>query len=353
MAVLRKNHLIQKRNVLNEIRANNMTLQELRFFSIYLSKIHKDKPEETRIVRFPMGDFKAIMELGRIDIGYMKNVTNSLLCKVVNVPDERGGFVGFQLFKECTVSNDDNGEWYVEIDAHDKALPLMFEFKNRYFSYKLWNALRLRSVNQLRMYEVLKQYEGVGERILSIEELRGLLGIAKDEYPRYNNFKQWVLEPCLQALAEHTDIKFSYEPHGKRGQGGKIQFLRFIISKNEDYVDQLTLDMYIEESRLTVESDAEADGVPEDEYSALYRERIEFFLEACNNEFSFEQVAELNNILKENKDVKFRDETVCYDYIYRRYIKMDLQDKQTKGTDNQVKSRFGLVRYFIRNAVEV
>jgi len=356
MATLKKNHLVKKRNVLNEIRANNMTLQELRFFSIYLSKIHKDKPEETRVLRFPIEDFRAIMELGRIDIGYMKNVTNSLLCKVVNVPDERGGYTGFQLFKECTVSKDDNGEWYVEIDAHDKALPLMFEFKNKYFSYKLWNALRLRSPNQLRMYEILKQYEMAGERILNIDSLRELLGVGKDEYPRYNNFKQWVLTPCQQALTEHTDIKFTYEPHGKRGKGGKIQSLRFVIEKNEDYVDQLTLDMYIEQNKTDIEDEAAADdeAAPEGEYpiNTRYNDRIEFFMDACNREFSFEQVEELNNILKEIS-IPYTEQIYCYDYIHARYKKMDLEYKQKKGTDNKIKSRFGLLRFYIRNEIEL
>ena len=83
-----------------------------------------------------------------------------------------GGYNGFQLFKDCTVDIDDKAEWYIEIDAHDKALPLMFEFKDKYFSYQLWNALRLKSPNQLRMYEILKQYEKIGIRILSIDELK-------------------------------------------------------------------------------------------------------------------------------------------------------------------------------------
>ena len=189
MSTIKKNYLVKKRNVLNEIRANSMTLQELRFFSIYLSKINAKDPS-TRVVRFQMDDFRAIMDLGRIDISYMKNVTNSLLCKVVNVPNERGGFTGFQLFKECVVDMDENGEWYVEIDAHDKALPLMFEFQSRFFSYQLWNALRLRSSNQLRMYEILKQYEKIGSRVLGVDELKELLGVAKNEYPRFRACKK-------------------------------------------------------------------------------------------------------------------------------------------------------------------
>ena len=263
MPTLKDNYLVKKRNVLNEIRANSMTLQELRFFSIYLSKINSNDLN-TRVVRFSISDFQAIMELeSRLKIDDMKKVTENLLSKIVNVPIERGGYTAFQLFKECEVTTDEKGEWYVEIDAHDKALPLMFEFKSRYFSYKLWNALRLKSSNQLRMYEILKQYEHIGSRVLSIDELKELLGIKKDEYPRFGNFKIWVLDVCQKALKENTDIKFTYEPHGKKGDRGKILFLKFNIEKNEDYVDQLTLSMFIDENNLEVHNEVEAEGYEE------------------------------------------------------------------------------------------
>ena len=338
MATLRKNYLIQKRNVLNEIRSNNMTLQELRFFSIYLSKINKNKPDETRMVRFPVADFQSIMDLGRIDIGYMKGVTNSLLCKVVNVPNERGGYTGFQLFKECVVDVDDNGEWYVEIDAHDKALPLMFEFKNKYFSYQLWNALRLRSPNQLRMYEILKQYQVAGERILRVEDLRSLIGIGKDEYPRFNDFKKWVLDACQQALSEHTDIKFSYEPHGKKGKGGKVLTLKFSIEKNEDYIDQLTLDMFIEYNSQNLYDTPDAD----DEEITPYQERIELLMEACNNVFSKEEITVLMNRVRDCNIALLRDDIRLYHYLNDRYNEMLRQNQ--KGT---IKNPFGYVKSLI------
>lgn len=244
MAILYNNAIVEKRNVLNELRSNNMTVQELRFFSIYLSKINP-WDISTRVVRFPMSDFQRIMGFGRLNIAQLKSSTNSLLSKIVNIPTERGGYTAFQLFKECTVDKDDNGEWYVEIDAHDKALPLMFEFKNRYFTYELWNALRLKSPNQVRMYEILKQYEKLGRRELTIQELRELLGIAKNEYDRWERFRVRVLDSCQQALKETTDICYTYE-RGKVGKGGKWLTIIFHIQKNEDYIDQLTLDEFIE-----------------------------------------------------------------------------------------------------------
>ncbi|MCL2565765.1 MAG: replication initiation protein [Defluviitaleaceae bacterium] len=251
MSKIKDVFVVTKRNVLNEIKVNSMSLQELRFFSIYLSRINPSDVG-TRIVRFPLEDFKTVMELGRINIEHMKTVTNSLLAKVVNVPNDSGGYTGFQLFKQCVVDIDKKGEWYVEIDAHDRALPLMFEFKDRYFSYKLWNALRLKSANQLRMYEILKQYERVGERVIHVSELRNLLGIEQNEYPRYGDFKRWVLEACRTALAGNTDISFTYEPYGKKGQGGKIIQLKFNIEKNESYVDPISLAEFLEKGKSQV-----------------------------------------------------------------------------------------------------
>jgi len=349
MATLKENYVVQKRNILNEIRSNNMTLQELRFFSIYLSKINKDKPDETRVVRFPIEAFKSIMDLGRLDINYLKGVTNGLLCKVVNVPieDENGrkkGYTAFQLFKECTVSQDDFGKWYVDIDSHDKALPLMFEFKNKYFSYQLWNALRLRSPNQLRMYEILKQYEKVGERILSIEDLRSLLGVGKNEYEgRWNNFKKYVLDACKQALAEYTDIKFTYESFGKKGKGGKILALKFIIEKNENYADQLTLDTFIEQNNHDVIDIHDED----EEGKTAYQRRIEFFMEACNGEFTFDEVVVLQDKMRDAIPYsQYSKELFCFHYIGDRYKYMEMKNKQRK-----IAKRFGYMKSLMNKEI--
>ena len=359
MPTLEPRYNVKKRNVLNEIKATSMTLTELRFFSIYLSKIHVDKPEETRTVRFPLDDFKAIMDLSsRINVKHMQKVTNSLLCKVVNAPivDENGknkGYTAFQLFKECTVSHDESGEWYVEIDAHDKALPLMFNYKNQYFSYRIDNILRLRSPNQLRMYEVLKQYENTKEkiRIISVDDLKEFLGISKEEYPRFGDFKTDVLNVCQKALAQQTDIKFTYEPYGKRGQGGKILNLKFFIEKNEEYSRQMTFDMFIEENRQTAkgygiiendDDDYEDESEEferhdnEDGMDPRYRERIDLLTKACNSEFSFNEIVVLYNKMRSKlPDSSIHDDVQCYDYLMDKYHEMIMRNDKTK-----IKHRF-------------
>jgi len=282
--------IVEKRNVLNELRANNLTLQELRFFSIYLSKINP-YDQSTRAVKFKLSDFQKIMDFKKLNIVQLKAATDSLLTKLVHLPKESGGFSTFQLFKECTVDKDSSGEWYVSIDAHDKALPLMFDFKDRYFKYELWNALRLRSANQIRMYEILKQYEYIGKREISVTDLRELLGIAPNEYPRWNNFKARVLDSCQQALKETTDICYTYE-RGKTGTGGKWLTIIFHISKNSDYVDQLSLWEYVEQSGAAQEPQLELFDTDTEQ-----NESTAFYSGACDDEFTATEIESLVTII--------------------------------------------------------
>lgn len=242
MSVIYETAIVEKRNVLNELRATNLSLQELRFFSIYLSKINP-RDEKTKVVRFPLSDFQRIMNFGKLNMQQLKNSADSILGKKVFIPKENGGFRGIVLFDECNVDKDQEGEWFVEITASNAATPFMFDFKERYFKYELWNALRLKSPNQVRMYEILKQYEKIGKRELPVQELRDLLGVAENEYSGrtgWSNFKKYVLDSCQEALRETTDICYTYE-RGKTGAGGKWLSIIFTISKNEPTNKQMNI----------------------------------------------------------------------------------------------------------------
>jgi len=240
----RKRLLVEKRNILNDIIMREFTLQELRLFSVYLGRINA-RDLSTRQVRLPLKEFYKVMDLQPVRVEYLKEVTHNLLTKVVCVPTPAGGYSQFQLFKECRVEKDAYEQWYFEIDAHDKALQLMFDYKRDYFTYELWNVLNLESINQFRMYEILKQCEWRGERIITVGELKALLGIKEKEYLKFNDFKRFVLNACQTALKEKTDICFTYEPYARSGRGGRIQALRFVIAKNVDYKDRIRLKDFI------------------------------------------------------------------------------------------------------------
>lgn len=219
--------IVEKRNMLNELKTTLHTTQELRLFSIYLSRINPFDIK-TRIVRFPLSEFQQIMNFGKLNIGQLKASASSLLKTQVFLPKENGGFKGINLFEVFDVDQDNFGEWYIDINATNAALPLMFDFKDRYFQYKLWNALRLKAPSQIRMYEILKQYEKIGRREIETDRLQELLSV---NYTRWDRFKAKVLDNCQQALQEMTDISYTYE-RGKTGKGGKWLTVIFFIYPN-------------------------------------------------------------------------------------------------------------------------
>lgn len=238
--LLLSSNVVEKRNILNEMWAIGWTLQELRFFALYLSRINSRKAEKTRVVQLSLHEFAEVMGLKRVQPKDIDTSTNSLLQKIACVPnyDKNGaitsGFSKFQIFKKCKLEKNEYDEWYIEFNAHDEALPLMFDFKEKYVTYRVINVLRLKGENHIRMYEILKQYEKVGKLTLPIAELRGRLGIEPNEYERWDNFRAKVLETCKKALAEHTDIVYTYEPI-KRGRGGKtspVVAVAFTIKQN-------------------------------------------------------------------------------------------------------------------------
>ena len=264
---------IERSNHLNALKPTGMTLTEVRFLAIYQAKINARDPN-TKLVSFTLDDFCEIMEIKKMSVTIMKKVVSKLLCKPIFLPNEDGspGFTGVPLFKKCKMHNH-QGYWYVDIECSEEVLPYMFEMKRNYFTYELWNSLRLKSINQLRMYEVLKQYEKIGTRTVYLEDLKNMLGINKNSQVKYQDFRRDVLEVCQKALEEHTDIKYTFEPIRK---GRKIHALKFTITKNENFKDDLKLKEFIKPEDLDdIRDTLPVEDVPEVQEVVTFQEHQE------------------------------------------------------------------------------
>ena len=354
--VLTASNLVSKSNALNEVRNNRMSLSQMRLFTIYLSKINPLK-KETREVTFKLEEYTKIMQFKQTNTTRLIKTAEDLLGMTVKYWDSTGeysseghiGFVMCQIFKRFKLYKNNIGEWLVSIDCHDDVLHLMFDLQKYYFKYELWNALQLTSFNQQRMYELLKQYEKAGERIVTVKDLREWLGLKPEEYAVWQNFKKRVLDASQEALARYTDIKFTWEVTGKKGKGGKINALKFIIEKNNNYIRQFTLDDYlIEQSKVEYDDEPEEFERPDEEsdnleMSTTYREKIEFLAEACNNEFSFNEIVVLFNEMRSKLPYGLiREDIQCYNYLMGKYREMIMRNERTK-----IKHRFGYLRSIV------
>ena len=64
--------------------------------------------------------------------------------------------------------------------------------------------------------------------IIAVDELRGRLGVADNEYIRMSDFKKRVLDYAIAEINEHTDIIASYEQHK---QGRKVTGFAFAFER--------------------------------------------------------------------------------------------------------------------------
>ena len=105
------------------------------------------------------------------------------------------------------------------------------QLKGQFTRYRLKNVVQLRSAHTIRIYELLKQYEVIKSRRMTLGELRAILGIENARtYDLYGNLKSKILIPAQTELANRTDIAFTFD---EIKEGRKVVAVRFHIKRNE------------------------------------------------------------------------------------------------------------------------
>ena len=131
-------------------------------------------------------------------------------------------------------------EALVRIRFSDDVVPLITNLEKHFTSYELEQVSSLTSAYAIRLYELLIAWRSTGKvSMLETKELRSRLGVSDTEHQRMESFKRRVLEPAIQQINDHTDIKAEYEQH-KRGRsiiGFSFSFKQKQQAKIEKLVD--------------------------------------------------------------------------------------------------------------------
>ncbi|OGX81552.1 replication initiation protein [Hymenobacter coccineus] len=101
---------------------------------------------------------------------------------------------------------------------------------------------KLKSPSSVRIYWLLKEYSDFGQRTVTPEQLRFMLNIAENEYPRFSNFKARVLDRAQLELAR-TDMPFTYELERQNQLVQRIKFLfgyDTVVASSDEVEEQNT-----------------------------------------------------------------------------------------------------------------
>lgn len=123
------------------------------------------------------------------------------------------------------------GQGIVELEISEKLKPFLLQLKEQFTKYQLKNVIQFKSIYSFRIFELLKQYEMVGSRIFLIDELREILDIRADKYPRYNDFRKRVIEKAKNELDSHSDITFDFKEIKDSRKVNGIEFTIYSMPK--------------------------------------------------------------------------------------------------------------------------
>lgn len=124
-------------------------------------------------------------------------------------------------------TNKKSGLAHIRID--DRLIPYLFDLKQQFTKYQLYNILGMKSAFSVRIYELMKSYSFRHTIIFELNELKELLMVEHvKSYVNYKDFRVKVLEKAQTEINELTDINIEFEPIKT---GRKVTSIKFIIEE--------------------------------------------------------------------------------------------------------------------------
>jgi len=258
-----QDYWVTKANALVE--ANyRLTLIQQRIVLVMASQVQPDD-EDFKWYRLNVQDFMEILGINNHNLyREMLAAIRELMKRLVTIP------LGDDLYLETHWINDALfrvGAGYMDVAFSPKLKPFFLHLKERFTTYKLKNVMQLKSSYSIRIYELLKQYQGIGKRTITIDSLRKMLGIELKEYSLYGDFKRKVILVAHREINEKTDILFEYR---EIKLGRKVNELEFTITKKTPPAQPDKAALKKEKERKHQER--------EDKKKAQQREKVERYL---------------------------------------------------------------------------
>lgn len=133
-------------------------------------------------------------------------------------------------------------EGYVDIKLNPEILPFLAELKSHFTKYKLEYIANLSSVYAIRLYELLKKLETVGNRTFDLLELRKALDINDSKFQFFKDFRVKVLEIAKREINQKTDISIDFS---MIKTGRKVTHIQFIINnKKQKSLKEPSLELF-------------------------------------------------------------------------------------------------------------
>lgn len=222
-----KNYLITKSNYFIMNCNYDLSLEEQKII-LTLASMVQPKDEDFKSYKFRIVDFMKLLGVeNQAKYTEIPKITKELMKKVFEIQE------GDTLIQTAWLSGAmyKKGTGYVELTFSSYLKPYMLKLSSMFTQYKLSNILSMKSKYSPRIYEILKcnEFKKQGFIEIEVEGLRKLIK-ADEVYPKYNDFKRYVVERTQKELKKISDISFDFE---EIKTGRKVTSLKFHIKTNK------------------------------------------------------------------------------------------------------------------------
>jgi plasmid replication initiation protein len=191
--------------------AYKISVPAKRVMLMLLGQIHPGQQDVSKKVRIEASDYaeKTGISLSQsyVDI---KNGCSELMGTIIKTKDHSR-----KTTSQCVVVSwmeyHDNEGW-LEATFTQWIAPYIHSLSRvGYTTIAIDEAIKFKRFYTIRLYELIMQWESTGERYIKIEDLRDAFQVEKTQYPRYSDFRRWVIEPSVSEITQKTARKIQYK----------------------------------------------------------------------------------------------------------------------------------------------
>lgn len=208
----------------------DISLWEIRLLLKMLSQIHKDDAD-FKTYTIDMQEVKVDFKVENDGSAYnrIRKAAKSLMKKSIVIRNrlENGSFDEVEIPIISEIGSNTVNKSFIKTSFHPKMKPYLLQLKTEFLSYDVKHVLELPTPYAIRLYEICRQYQTIGKRIIKIDDLKRMLGI-EGKYKQYSHLRERILEPATRTINEMTDILLEFDT---KKTGKKTDTLIFTITK--------------------------------------------------------------------------------------------------------------------------
>lgn len=218
-------HFVVKSNALVEARYR-LSLQESHVILWLLSQIRAED-EDFKEHRLDIAEFAKMVEV-RVDSQYseLRTITKNLIQRAMEIYNsEKKEWLQISWLSSVVYQST---EGCVLLCFDPRLKPYLLQLKEQFTKINISDTLKFKSIYAIRIFELLLQYEPIGKRKTTIEELRKYCGVKENEYREYSDFKVKAINRATTEINDKTIYDVGYR---EIKQSRKVASLEWTIGK--------------------------------------------------------------------------------------------------------------------------